>query len=118
MSANETDAYWVMRRLDVDYVLVLFGGLTGYASDDINKFLWMVRIGGSVYDWIKEPDYFTKKGECCLALSLVSILSSYDFSVFLCGSFCCWCCPRSPGFLFVSIFFLLCLPLTRAGGVR
>jgi len=42
---------------------VLFGGLTGYASDDINKFLWMVRIGGSVYDWIKEPDYFSRRGE-------------------------------------------------------
>ena len=30
--------------LDVDYVLVIFGGMIGYSGDDINKFLWMVRI--------------------------------------------------------------------------
>lgn len=28
-----------------------------YPSDDINKFLWMVRIGGGVYPEIKERDY-------------------------------------------------------------
>ena len=27
--------------------MVVFGGLTGYVSDDIAKFLWMVRIGSS-----------------------------------------------------------------------
>lgn len=30
------------RSLDVEYVFVVFGGLIGYSSDDINKFLWMV----------------------------------------------------------------------------
>jgi asparagine N-glycosylation enzyme membrane subunit Stt3 len=50
----------VPQQLDVDYVLVIFGGLSGYSSDDINKFLWMVRIGGGVYpDHIKEKDYLT-----------------------------------------------------------
>lgn len=63
MSSPEDEAYPVMRKLDVDYVLVVFGGLTGYASDDINKFLWMVRIGGGVYPHIKEPDYYTPSGE-------------------------------------------------------
>jgi len=62
-SSSEEDAYQIMRSLDVDYVLVIFGGLTGYASDDINKFLWMVRIAGSTDPSIKEPDYFTKQGE-------------------------------------------------------
>jgi hypothetical protein len=42
MASNETEAYKIMRMLDVDYVLVIFGGLSGYSSDDINKFLWMV----------------------------------------------------------------------------
>ena len=48
-------------------MLVIFGGLSGYSSDDINKFLWMVRIGGGVYpDHIKEKDY-TKTMFCvCL----------------------------------------------------
>ena len=44
MSSNETAAYEIMRMLDVDYVLVIFGGVIGYSGDDINKFLWMVRI--------------------------------------------------------------------------
>ena len=33
MSSPEDKAYEIMRELDVGYVLVIFGGLTGYASD-------------------------------------------------------------------------------------
>ena len=44
MSSNETRAYEIMTSLGVNYVLVIFGGVTGYSGDDINKFLWMVRI--------------------------------------------------------------------------
>lgn len=36
---------------------IYLSGLVGYPSDDINKFLWMVRIGGGVFPHIKEPDY-------------------------------------------------------------
>eukprot|EP00249_Psilotum_nudum_P012255 c23674_g1_i1 orf=682-2898(-) len=57
MSSYEHEAFEIMQELDVDYVLVVFGGLTGYSSDDINKFLWMVRIGGGVFPVIKESDY-------------------------------------------------------------
>merc|ERR1711937_824436 len=42
MASNEENAIKIMRDLDVDYVLIIFGGLIGY-SGDINKFLWMVR---------------------------------------------------------------------------
>ena len=42
MSSNESAAYDIMTELDVDYVLVIFGGVIGYSGDDINKFLWMV----------------------------------------------------------------------------
>jgi len=65
MASTEDKAYEIMRELDVDYVLVIFGGLTGYSSDDINKFLWMVRIGGSTDrgEHIKEMDYYTPQGE-------------------------------------------------------
>lgn len=44
MSSNESAAYRIMQSLDVDYVLIIFGGVIGYSGDDINKFLWMVRI--------------------------------------------------------------------------
>lgn len=62
MASNEEDAFEIMQRLDVDYVLVIFGGLSGYSSDDINKFLWMVRIGGGVYpQHIQEKNYLSDK---------------------------------------------------------
>ncbi|XP_019191941.1 PREDICTED: dolichyl-diphosphooligosaccharide--protein glycosyltransferase subunit STT3A isoform X2 [Ipomoea nil] len=57
MSSPEKAAWDIFQSLDVKYVLVVFGGLVGYPSDDINKFLWMVRIGGGVFPHIKEPDY-------------------------------------------------------------
>jgi dolichyl-diphosphooligosaccharide--protein glycosyltransferase len=53
-----------MKRHDVNYVLVIFGGLLGYSGDDINKFLWMIRISQGIWpDVIKESDYFTPSGE-------------------------------------------------------
>jgi len=64
MSSNETAAYDIMTDLDVDYVLVIFGGVIGYSGDDINKFLWMVRIAeGEHPQDIRESDYFTERGE-------------------------------------------------------
>jgi len=64
MSSNESAAYEIMTELDVDYVLVIFGGVIGYSGDDINKFLWMVRIAeGEHPQDIKESDYFTERGE-------------------------------------------------------
>ncbi|KAL3889858.1 hypothetical protein ACJMK2_002184 [Sinanodonta woodiana] len=65
MASPEEKSYEIMRELDVNYVLVIFGGLTGYSSDDINKFLWMVRIGGNTERGahIKEHDYYTPQGE-------------------------------------------------------
>ena len=38
MSSTEDKAYEIMRELDVDYVLVIFGGLVGYASDGMYYF--------------------------------------------------------------------------------
>ncbi|XP_064870485.1 dolichyl-diphosphooligosaccharide--protein glycosyltransferase subunit STT3B-like [Oncorhynchus nerka] len=64
MSSNESAAYEIMRSLDVDYVLIIFGGVIGYSGDDINKFLWMVRIAeGEHPKEIRESDYFTPQGE-------------------------------------------------------
>lgn len=63
MSSNESAAYKIMRDLDVDYVLVIFGGIIGYSGDDINKFLWMVRIAeGEHPGEIREGDYFSSDG--------------------------------------------------------
>ncbi|KAF7317753.1 hypothetical protein MKEN_00863100 [Mycena kentingensis (nom. inval.)] len=64
MSSSEEVAYPILRKHDVDYVLVIFGGLLGYSGDDINKFLWMVRIAQGIWpEEIQEPNYFTPQGE-------------------------------------------------------
>ena len=62
MASTEEDAYPIFQSLDVDYVLVIFGGLTGYSSDDINKFLWPVRIGSGVFpnEMPSEEDFMSR----------------------------------------------------------
>lgn len=62
MNSAEGVSYKIVRKLDVNYVLVVFGGVIGYSSDDINKFLWMVRISGSVDKTVKEADYLSSYG--------------------------------------------------------
>ncbi|KAK0389574.1 hypothetical protein NLU13_3149 [Sarocladium strictum] len=64
MSSSEEVSYPIMRQHEVDYVLVVFGGLLGYSGDDINKFLWMVRIAEGIWpDEVKERNFFTSRGE-------------------------------------------------------
>ena len=59
MASPEKAAWKIYKDLDVTHVLVVFGGQIGYSSDDINKFLWMVRIGGGVFPEIREKDYLS-----------------------------------------------------------
>ncbi|KAG6013938.1 oligosaccharyl transferase stt3 subunit [Claviceps lovelessii] len=64
MSSSEEVSYPIMRQHEVDYVLIVFGALLGYSGDDINKFLWMVRIAEGIWpDEVKERDFFTSRGE-------------------------------------------------------
>ena len=62
MASREEAAYPILRRLDVKYVVVIFGGMIGYSSDDINKFLWMVRISGGVFPRVVESSYYNTRG--------------------------------------------------------
>ena len=91
MSSSEEIAYPILRKHDVDYVLVIFGGLIGYSGDDINKFLWMVRIAQGVWpNEIQEPNYFTPQGEYriddrasqTMRDSLMYKMSYYRFALF------------------------------------
>ncbi|CAF9908128.1 MAG: oligosaccharyl transferase stt3 subunit [Heterodermia speciosa] len=64
MSSREEVSYPILRQHDVDYVLVVFGALLGYSGDDINKFLWMVRIAEGIWpDEVQEREFFTARGE-------------------------------------------------------
>ena len=70
MSSNESSAYKIMKMLDVDYVLVIFGGVIGYSGDDINKFLWMVRIAEGEHPQEIKVEMKKKKKNLFLPLSL------------------------------------------------
>lgn len=64
MGSNEDDAYQLLKKLDIDYVLMIYGGLIGFSGDDMNKFLWMIRIAENVFpDDVSEASYYTKQGE-------------------------------------------------------
>lgn len=77
MSCSEDVSYEVMRKLDVDYVLVIFGALIGYSGDDINKFLWMIRIGEGVFpNDISERKFFTDAGEYAVGSKATSTMKN------------------------------------------
>ncbi|KAJ1656838.1 oligosaccharyl transferase stt3 subunit [Dispira simplex] len=64
MASDEDTAYEILHQLDVDYVLVVFGGLIGYSGDDLNKFVWMIRIAQGIFpNDLREQDFFTPGGE-------------------------------------------------------
>jgi len=64
LASNEEVAYELLKKHDVDYALVMFGGAIGYSGDDINKFLWMIRITENVYpDQVKEERFYNSRGE-------------------------------------------------------
>jgi len=85
-------------------VLVIFGGLSGYSSDDINKFLWMVRIGGGVYpQHIQEKEYLTPQVRgggglllLLLLLLLLVLLTSWDHRTALLLFQCAYPHPSTP----------------------
>jgi dolichyl-diphosphooligosaccharide--protein glycosyltransferase len=60
MASEERVAYPILQSLDVDYILVLFGGVSGFTGDDLNKLLWMVRIAQGVYPTrLRESLFYT-----------------------------------------------------------
>jgi len=70
LSSDENTAWRIAKELNIDYVLVVSGGLSGYSGDDIGKFLWPIRISGNrhfeqTYPWIRpirERDFYNVYG--------------------------------------------------------
>jgi len=81
MASPEKKAWQIYRSLDVGYVFVVFGGYIGYPSDDVNKFLWMVRIGGGVFPDIKESDYIGDNGYSIDGAATKTMLNSLMYKL-------------------------------------
>lgn len=63
MSSPEEICYPILKKMGVDYILVIFGGALGYSGDDIMKFIWMIRISGNVDPSVpKEEQFFKARG--------------------------------------------------------
>lgn len=61
MASREEDAVAILRELDVDYILVIFGGLTGYASDGIPK-IYFLKF--NIIINIITLSFFSNRGDC------------------------------------------------------
>jgi dolichyl-diphosphooligosaccharide--protein glycosyltransferase len=57
LASSEEDAAPLLRRLDADYVMVVYGGAMEYAGDDLAKFYWISRITSGVFPEVDYRDY-------------------------------------------------------------
>lgn len=60
-ATEEEESYKLCKLVDANFVLVIFGGYSGYSGDDVNKFIWMIRISSGYYPRVKEEN-FLKNG--------------------------------------------------------
>ena len=44
LATEEEESFRICKMLDANFVLIIFGGYSGYSGDDINKFIWMIRF--------------------------------------------------------------------------
>ena len=86
LCSNEEDGWHVLRKLDTDYVLVLFGGYIGFTGDDMNKLIWIIRISSGEYPEIQENNFLSAgrlrvddQASKMLLDSLMYKLSYYNF---------------------------------------
>ena len=54
---EEEESFRLCKMLDANYVLVIFGGFSSYSGDDINKFIWIIRITSGYYPRVKEENF-------------------------------------------------------------
>jgi dolichyl-diphosphooligosaccharide--protein glycosyltransferase len=60
LANEEEESFKICKMLDADYILLIFGGYSAYSGDDINKFIWMIRITAGYYPRIKEEAFLNK----------------------------------------------------------
>ena len=61
MISSEARAHALLNSLGVEYVMVVFGGVTGYGSDDMSNFPLMAKIAAEGFpDEIRASNYYTK----------------------------------------------------------
>lgn len=46
LAVNASVGVPLLHSLGASHVMAVCGGYAGYSADDVNKFLWMLRLGG------------------------------------------------------------------------
>ncbi|GAW80934.1 oligosaccharyl transferase STT3 subunit [Plasmodium gonderi] len=88
LSVNEKQAYEYLKKLDADYILVSYGGYSKNSSDDLNKFLWILKITNKKFNHINPLLYYYhdqyhplgKNASTSMSNSLLYRLSYYNIS--------------------------------------
>ncbi|TMW57966.1 hypothetical protein Poli38472_013440 [Pythium oligandrum] len=62
LGSSEVAAFPILKSLDVDYVLILFGGYAGMHGDDLDKLPWFLRISQGVFPDAAIESEFTVNG--------------------------------------------------------
>jgi dolichyl-diphosphooligosaccharide--protein glycosyltransferase len=81
---EEEESFRICKMLDADYVLVIFGGYSAYSGDDINKFIWIIRITAGYYPRVKEENFLARGSYRSDAGATETMLNSmmYKFSYY------------------------------------
>lgn len=62
-ASEEKQAHKMLTQLNVQYVMVVYGGVAKYSMDDINKFMWMVKIAASVFPQVQRARFLGNRGK-------------------------------------------------------
>jgi dolichyl-diphosphooligosaccharide--protein glycosyltransferase len=60
LTNDEEESFRICKMIDADYVLIIFGGYSAYSGDDINKFIWIIRITAGYYPRVKEENFLAR----------------------------------------------------------
>lgn len=87
--SSEEEALPILQSLGVDYILILFGGVSGMHGDDLDKLPWVVRIAeGAFPDHVIEKDFqgaqtnqfeFFENATSAMTRSLLYKMSYHEF---------------------------------------
>uniref|UniRef100_K3WYA6 dolichyl-diphosphooligosaccharide--protein glycotransferase n=1 Tax=Globisporangium ultimum (strain ATCC 200006 / CBS 805.95 / DAOM BR144) TaxID=431595 RepID=K3WYA6_GLOUD len=88
LTSTEEDALPILESLDVDYILILFGGKIGMSGDDLDKLPWIIRITEGVFpDTTIESEFqvngrylYHENSTSAMTSSLLYKFSFADFS--------------------------------------
>lgn len=73
LANDEEESFRICKMLDADYVLLIFGGYSAYSGDDINKFIWIIRITGNLVKFMFFQPVFTQESKKIISLEEMAI---------------------------------------------